>query len=51
MWHTRDDNNNTFKGKVLLIIPEDKSLVELHSDFFKRPESNTTAIELLTLRK
>jgi len=49
MWETRDDD--TLKGKILLIIPEDKSLAQIHSDFFKSPEVNTTAIQLLTLRK
>ena len=49
MWETRDDD--TLKGKMLLIIPEDKSLAQMHSDFFKSPEVNTTAIQLLTLRK
>ena len=49
MWETRDDEN--LKGKILLIIPENKSLAELNKDFFKSPKSNTTAIELLTLRR
>ena len=49
MWETRDDD--TLKGKILLIIPEDKSLAQMHSGFFKSPEVNTTAIQLLTLRK
>lgn len=49
MWETRDDKN--LKGKILLIIPENKSLAELDKDFFKPPKNNTTAIELLTLRR
>ncbi len=49
MWETRDDD--TLKGKILLIIPENKSLAQMHSGFFKSPEINTTAIQLLTLRK
>ena len=49
MWETRNDD--TLKGKILLIIPENKLLAQMHSDFFKSPEVNTTAIQLLTLRK
>ena len=49
MWETRDDD--TLKGKILLIISEDESLAQLHQDFFKSPEINTTAIQLLTFRK
>ncbi len=44
MWETRDDN--VLKGKILLIIPEDKSLAQL-DDFFYPPTTNKTAIELL----
>jgi predicted double-glycine peptidase len=47
MWETRD--NEQLKGKVLLIIPADKTLASLNQDFFHPPEVNTTAIELLTL--
>jgi len=47
MWETRD--NQQLKGKLLLIIPEDKSLTALNQDFFHPPEVNSTAIELLTL--
>ena len=49
MWETQDDDN--LKGKILLIIPEDKSLAELNQNFFKSPGVNSTAIELLTLRR
>ena len=47
MWETRD--NQQLKGKLLLIIPADKSLTALNQDFFHPPEVNSTAIELLTL--
>ena len=49
IWETRDDD--TLKGKILLIIPEDKSFTPMHSDFFTSPEINTTAIQILTLRQ
>lgn len=49
MWETRD--NEQLKGKVLLIIPADKTLASLNQDFFHPPEVNTTAIELLTLSR
>lgn len=48
MWETREET--ALKGKILLIIPEDKSLAQLNRAFFKPPASNTTAIQLLTLR-
>ena len=47
MWETRD--NEQLKGKLLLIIPTDKTLATLNQDFFHPPEVNATAIELLTL--
>ena len=47
MWETRD--NEQLKGKLLLIIPADKTLATLNQDFFHPPEVNATAIELLTL--
>ncbi|MGB1158725.1 MAG: C39 family peptidase [Porticoccaceae bacterium] len=47
MWETRD--NEQLKGKLLLIIPVDKTLATLNQDFFHPPEVNATAIELLTL--
>ena len=47
MWETRD--NEKLKGKLLLIIPTDKTLATLNQDFFHPPEVNATAIELLTL--
>ena len=49
MWETRDDEN--LKGKILLIIPQDKSTASLDKDFFHSPKVNTTAIELLTIRR
>ena len=48
MWSTRDDNS--LKGKILLIIPVDKKLATINRNFFRPPEMNTTAIELLTIR-
>lgn len=48
MWNTRD--NNSLKGKILLIIPVDKKLATINRNFFRPPEMNTTAIELLTIR-
>ena len=48
MWETREDDH--LKGKVLLIIPADKNLASLNRDFFRPPETNTTAIQLLTIR-
>ncbi len=48
MWETRD--NEQLKGKVLLIIPVDKTLASINQDFFQPPEVNSTAVELLTLR-
>ncbi len=49
MWEMRDDEN--LKGKILLIIPENKSLAKLNKDFFKPPKINSTATHLLTLRR
>ncbi len=49
IWETRD--NDTLKGKILLIIPEDKSFTQMYLDFFTSPEINTTAIHILTLRE
>jgi len=49
MWETREEA--ALKGKILLLIPEDKPLAQLNKDFFKPPEINTTAIQLLTLRR
>jgi len=49
MWETRDDEK--LKGKILLIIPQDKSTANLDKDFFRPPKVNTTAIELLTIRR
>ncbi len=49
MWETRDDEK--LKGKILLIIPQDKSTANLNKDFFYPPEINNTAIELLTIRR
>ena len=49
MWETRDDKK--LKGKILLIIPQDKSTASLEKDFFHAPEVNNTAIELLTIRR
>ncbi|MEL6748919.1 MAG: C39 family peptidase [Pseudomonadota bacterium] len=49
MWETRDAEN--LKGKILLIIPENKSLAKIDKNFFKPPKKNITAIELLTLRR
>ena len=49
MWETRDDD--ILKGSILLIVPENKSLAQMHSDFFIPPETNTIAIQLLTLRR
>ncbi len=49
MWETRDDEK--LKGKILLIIPQDKSTANLDKDFFRPPTINATAIELLTIRR
>ena len=49
MWETRDDEK--LKGKILLIIPQDKSTANLDKGFFRPPKINTTAIELLTIRR
>jgi len=49
VWETRDDEK--LKGKILLIIPQDKSIATLDKDFFHPPQVNNTAIELLTLRR
>ena len=38
------------KGKLLLIIPVDKSLASINQDFFQPPTVNKTAIELLKNR-
>lgn len=47
MWETRNDEK--LKGKILLIIPQDKSLANLNKEFFYSPVINSIAIELLTL--
>ncbi len=49
MWETRDDEK--LKGKILLIIPQNKSTANLDKDFFRPPKINATAIELLTIRR
>ena len=49
MWETRDDEK--LKGKILLVIPQDKSTANLDKEFFHPPKMNTTAIELLTIRR
>ena len=49
MWETRDDD--ILKGRILLIVTKNKSLAQIHSDFFIPPETNTIAIQLLTLKK
>jgi predicted double-glycine peptidase len=48
MWETREDND--LKGKLLLIIPANKSTASLNKDFFHPPIVNKTAIQLLTNR-
>ena len=48
MWETREDND--LKGKLLLIIPANKSTASLNQDFFHPPIVNKTAIQLLTNR-
>ncbi len=48
MWETREDND--LKGKLLLIIPANKSTASLNQDFFHPPIVNKTAIQLLTYR-
>ena len=45
MWETREDNE--LKGKLLLIIPVDKSTASLNQDFFHPPKVNKMAIQLL----
>lgn len=45
MWETSEE-----KGKLLLIIPVDKSLASINHDFFQPPMINKTAIELLKNR-
>ncbi len=49
MWETRNDEK--LKGKILLIIPQDKSTASMDKDFFHPPKTNTTAIQLLTVRQ
>lgn len=49
MWETRAHDH--LKGKILLIIPEDKDVAHLNKDFFGSPKINSTAVELLTLRR
>ncbi|VAW83487.1 hypothetical protein MNBD_GAMMA16-319 [hydrothermal vent metagenome] len=49
MWETRDDEK--LKGKILLIIPQDKFSAYLDKEFFRPPKINTMAIELLTVRR
>ncbi len=49
MWETRDEEK--LKGKILLIIPQDKSTSSIDKEFFRPPKVNTTAIELLTIRR
>ena len=49
MWETRDDEK--LKGKILLIIPQDKATASLQKDFFHAPKVNNTVIELLTIRR
>ena len=49
MWETRDDER--LKGKILLVIPKDKSTTNLDKDFFRPPKINATAIELLSIRR
>jgi predicted double-glycine peptidase len=41
---------NEGKGKLLLIIPVDKSLASINQDFFQPPTVNKTAIQLLKNR-
>lgn len=48
LWETRNDPQ--LKGKILLIIPKNKSDVSMHNHFFSAPTINKTATELLTLR-
>lgn len=48
MWEIK--KHEKLKGKILLIIPRDKSLASLNKGFFYSPVVNSTAIELLTLR-
>lgn len=48
MWETREDNE--LKGKLLLIIPVDKSTASLNQDFFHPPTVNKMAIQLLINR-
>ncbi len=43
MWDTRDDD--TLTGKILLIIPENKALAPMHPEFFKSPQTNSTAYD------
>ena len=45
MWEISEE-----KGKLLLIIPVDKSLASINHDFFQPPTINKTAIELLKNR-
>ena len=47
MWETLEDG--TLRGKILLIFPEDMQPA-LHPNFFRVPQINPTAIQLITLR-
>ena len=48
MWETNHDS--LFEGRILLIFPEDKSLLKkVNQNFFKPPVANTQFIRLLSL--
>ncbi len=49
MWETRNEDN--LKGKILLIIPKDKSTSIQGKDFFGSPQVNHMAVDLLKLRR
>ena len=49
MWETRD--SETLTGKILLIVPQTLSAIDINQTFFRPPRPNTTAVRLLTLRR
>lgn len=48
MWETRNDSQ--FKGKILVVMPEDVKQLNLDKGFFSPPEVNHISVEILTNR-
>ena len=46
MWETRDDD--LFKGKILLFLPENEDTKNINRDFFGLSDTTNLAVELLT---